>query len=157
VLELKSNADDVSKGVDKFSKKFESNLETRLGLAGSFLEGKMVEKIAGRISPPLHPHTIMKKRSSQQLVDSGEMLSQVDHRVVGNSVEVGVFGSRAGIAKIQEFGKKIDVTPKMRRYLHSQGLHLKSSTTQVIIPERSFMRSAYDENKSRVMKIVRGK
>jgi hypothetical protein len=157
VLELKSNADDVSDNVGDFSKKLESTIETRLGLAGAFLEGKMAEKISGRLSPPLHPYTVEKKGSSQPLVDKGELLSQLDHKVTGNSVEVGVFGSRAGIAKIQEFGKRIDVTPKMRKYLHSQGLHLKSSTTQVIIPERSFMRSSFSESKGKIIKIIGGK
>lgn len=157
MLELKSNADDVSDNVGDFSKKLESTIETRLGLAGVFLEGKMAVKITGRLSPPLHPYTVRKKGSSQPLIDTGEMLSQLDHKVIRNTVEVGVFGSRAGIAKIQEFGKKINVTPKMRKYLHTQGLHLKAGTTQVVIPERSFMRSSFSENKSKIIKIVRGK
>lgn len=71
----------------------------------------------------------------------------------GNKIEIGIFGSDDStilmIATVQEFGCKIDVTPKMRAYLHSQGLHLKASTKQINIPERSFIRSGFDEQKDR--------
>jgi hypothetical protein len=132
VLELKSNADDVSDNVGDFSKKLESTIETRLGLAGVFLEGKMAEKITGRLSPPLHPYTVRKKGSSQPLIDTGEMLSQLDHKVIRNTVEVGVFGSRARIAKHHEFG-----APRAN------------------IPERSFMRSAFGESKRKIVKMMK--
>ena len=48
-------------------------------------------------------------------------------------------------AAANEFGAQITVTDKMRRYLHAIGLHLKKSTTQIEIPERSFMRSTFDK------------
>ncbi len=132
MLELKSNADDVSDNVGDFSKKLESTIETRLGLAGVFLEGKMAEKITGRLSPPLHPYTVRKKGSSQPLIDTGEMLSQLDHKVIRNTVEVGVFGSRASIARHHEFG-----APRAN------------------IPERSFMRSAFGESKRKIVKMMK--
>ena len=40
----------------------------------------------------------------------------------------------------------------MRAFLHSQGLHLKESTTHIHIPERSFLRSGHDKNVDKVMK-----
>ena len=40
----------------------------------------------------------------------------------------------------------------MRAFLHSQGLHLKDSTTVIKIPERSFLRSGHDDNFDRVLK-----
>ena len=62
-------------------------------------------------------------------------------------VEVGVLqGEAAWLASIHEYGCDIPVTPKMRAYLHAQGLHLKSSTTRIRIPERSFLRTGYDQN-----------
>lgn len=51
----------------------------------------------------------------------------------------------AMIAGVHEFGARIQVTDKMRRYLASQGLHLKKSTTHIVIPERSFLRTGTDE------------
>ena len=35
----------------------------------------------------------------------------------------------------------------MRAYLHSIGVHLKQSTTKIVIPERSFLRAGYDQNR----------
>lgn len=83
-------------------------------------------------------------------------LLKVLEALEGNKIEIGIFGSDDStilmIATVQEFGCKIDVTPKMRAYLHSQGLHLKASTKQITIPERSFIRSGFDEQKDRYEK-----
>ena len=43
----------------------------------------------------------------------------------------------------------------MRAYLHGQGLHLKASTTRIKIPERSFLRTGYDQNRDAVLKKAR--
>jgi len=51
------------------------------------------------------------------------------------------------LAAVHEFGADIKVTPRMRAYLHTQGIHLKKDTTQINIPERSFLRSSIKENK----------
>lgn len=48
------------------------------------------------------------------------------------------------IAAVHEFGARITVTDKMRGYLASQGMHLKGSTTHIVIPERSFLRTGAD-------------
>lgn len=40
----------------------------------------------------------------------------------------------------------------MRAFLHMVGLHLKDSTTHIRIPERSFLRTGYDENRDAVIK-----
>ena len=40
----------------------------------------------------------------------------------------------------------------MRAFLHRQGLHLKSSTTHIKIPERSFLRSSHDTKADEVLK-----
>lgn len=75
-------------------------------------------------------------------------LLQVLDDLESHQIEIGIFGSDDStilmIATVQEFGCKIEVTPKMRTYLHSQGLHLKASTTHITIPERSFIRSGFD-------------
>lgn len=80
-------------------------------------------------------------------------LLQVLEELESHRIEIGIFGGDDAtilmIATVQEFGCKIDVTPKMRAYLHSQGLHLSASTTQINIPERSFIRSGFDAQKER--------
>lgn len=71
----------------------------------------------------------------------------------GRKVEVGCLkGKHQWLAAIHEYGCRITVTPKMRAYLHSQGIHLKKSTTQIVIPERSFIRAGYDDRIDGVMK-----
>ena len=49
-------------------------------------------------------------------------------------------------------GCKIKITPKMRAWLHANGLHVKDSTTHITIPERSFLRTGHDENADKVLK-----
>lgn len=72
----------------------------------------------------------------------------------GKSVQVGVNWANAWLAAIHEYGCTIVVTPKMRAYLHRQGLHLKDSTTTIRIPERSFLRAGHDKYIDAVMKIT---
>lgn len=66
-------------------------------------------------------------------------------------IEIGILSSAGEkmlmIANVNEFGISIDVTPKMRGYLHSIGIHLKKTTTQIHIPERSFIRAGYEASK----------
>lgn len=70
----------------------------------------------------------------------------------GKKVEVGcIEGDHTWLAAIHEYGCDIKVTPKMRAYLHSKGLHLKASTTVIRIPERSFLRSGHDQEIDGVM------
>lgn len=74
----------------------------------------------------------------------------------GEGVEVGVIhGEHKWLAAIHEYGLKIEVTPAMRKYLATQGLHLKKSTTHINIPERSFLRTGYDDARDTVMKHAR--
>ena len=60
------------------------------------------------------------------------------------------------IASVNEFGCQIEVTEKMRGYLGATGLHLKKETTHINIPERSFIRGGYDENKAKMDQIIDG-
>lgn len=74
----------------------------------------------------------------------------------GKKVNVGVLGGgeQTWLAGIHEYGCNIPVTDKMRRFLHSKGLHLKASTTEIHIPERSFLRAGHDDNIDDVLKIA---
>ena len=68
-------------------------------------------------------------------------------------IEVGAIqGESAWLAAIHEYGCEITVTPKMRAFLHYQGLHLKESTKVIKIPERSFLRKSHDEKGEQVLK-----
>lgn len=70
------------------------------------------------------------------------------------SVRVGIIGEKASqihkgtdltnaeLGAVHEFGCTINVTDKMRNYLHSQGLHLKNDTKTIQIPARAFLRGS---------------
>ncbi len=70
-------------------------------------------------------------------------------------LEIGIFGEDDSeilmIANINEFGYNFKVSDKMRAYLHDMGLHLKETTTEIKVPERSFMRAGYDKEKSNMI------
>lgn len=70
----------------------------------------------------------------------------------GTGVEVGVLkGEHAWLAGIHEYGCSIPVTDKMRGwFLYHHGIHLSPKKTHIIIPERSFLRSGFDENREAV-------
>lgn len=71
----------------------------------------------------------------------------------GKQVNVGMpTGSeQAYIAAIHEWGVNIAVTDKMRRWFIAQGRPLKKSTTQIVIPERSFFRNGMDAEGSKIV------
>jgi hypothetical protein len=56
------------------------------------------------------------------------------------------------LATVHEFGIRIAVTEKMRNYLAALGYPLKSSTTEIEIPERSFIRRTADEQERKIVK-----
>lgn len=48
----------------------------------------------------------------------------------------------AKIAAVQNYGAQINVSEKMRAFLHYMGLHLKKTTGEIVIPPRPFMDNA---------------
>jgi phage gpG-like protein len=131
--------------------------EQILRIVGEFLEGKIKEKIQEGDPDwkPLHPFTIQRKKSDKPLYDTGDnILNRITHEVEGDVVKVGVFGESTLIASVHEFGAKIRVTEKMRRFLHAQGLHLKKDTRYIVIPQRSYLRKTFDEQKDEIERLV---
>lgn len=78
-------------------------------------------------------------------------IKQALESINGRKLIIGASGDDAWLVGIHEYGCVINVTPKMRAYLHGKGLHLKDTTTQIIIPERSFMRAGHDACVGEVM------
>lgn len=69
------------------------------------------------------------------------------------SVEVGVLTSNKKIllkANANEYGVNIKVTEKMRKYLAAIGLPLKSTTSHIKIPERSYIRATFDKDLKKI-------
>lgn len=76
-------------------------------------------------------------------------------KLSGKKVNVGHLdgGEQAWLAAIHEYGMRIEITPAMRAWLHRNGLHVKKSTTHIVIPERSFLRSGFDMYHEDVIKL----
>lgn len=97
-----------------------------------------------------------------RVVDEGwEHIMEAAADINGKTVDAGVFddGSRkkpekgsktppsnVDIAIWQEYGVHINVTEKMRWWLHFHGLDLKRSKKQIVIPPRPFMKQSADKN-----------
>lgn len=87
-----------------------------------------------------------------------EMLRKIE-QLKGNKIQVGVIAPEGSemyiIAMVNEYGTSIEVTPKMRAYLHYNGLHLNADTTHIVIPERSFIRAGFDSAKDDIIKVFK--
>ena len=102
----------------------------------------------GKTFKPNSPLTIARKGSSKPLIDKGDLVGSITYQIIdSDNVFIGVKkGKEANIAAVHEFGCTIKVTPKMRAYLHYQGVHLKPSTQMIYIPARPFLRPVLDSS-----------
>ena len=92
-------------------------------------------------------------------IDKGKIKNLIDGLADKKAVKVGLIAGKggddiisedmdlAGIGAVQEFGATIQVTDKMRAWLHYNGLHLKASTTTINIPVRSFLQMPLEDKK----------
>lgn len=76
----------------------------------------------------------------------------------GKQIKVGLFGKDDSelvmIGAVHEYGAEIPVTPKMRAWFAANGYPLRKETTVIKIPERSWLRSGYDENIDKIAKKI---
>lgn len=88
-------------------------------------------------------------------VNNVPRILEIMEQLQNKKIKVGILSNTDGkmlmIANVHEFGCTIEVTDKMRAYLHRQGLHLKKETAVINIPERSFIRAGFDENEQNIM------
>lgn len=112
---------------------------------------------------PNHPFTIAKKGSSKPLIHHGDLLNSINYHVIGdNAVFVGIKrgAKRHGnldtvnLAEIHEHGCVIRVTPKMRAYLHAQGLHLRKDTQYIRIPPRPTFVPVWEKERDNYAKLM---
>ena len=76
----------------------------------------------------------------------------------GKQIKVGLFGKDDSelvmIGAVHEYGVEIPVTEKMRAWFAANGYPLKKETKVIKIPERSWLRSGYDENIDKIAKKI---
>lgn len=58
------------------------------------------------------------------------------------------------IGLIHEYGCKIPVTDKMRKYLAARGLPLNPNTRYITIPERSYLRAGFDASMDEISNLM---
>lgn len=144
-------------------------------LVAELIRRNVVTKIRRGEHKPLHPYTLVIRAfrghgGTRPLNETGTMSRNVAIMVEGIEAFVGVFrGTRtrssggqekastlpaANVAEIQEYGKIIRVTPRMRKFFEHRGLRLRLSTTHIRIPPRPFMRPAAEESVGEVRAIM---
>ena len=106
-------------------------LSNGIETAADYFKNKIVQKVETNIPPALQPETIRRKKSSFRLFHTGEMFGQIDADIKRNSAKVGVIGSKAKIAAHHEYG-----------------------APAAGIPERSFIRSTFNEEKGKLEIII---
>ena len=84
-----------------------------------------------------------RSRNRTPLLDTGRLMRDIHEEI---EPTIAVIGCSLVYAPSHELGAHIKVTPKMRGYLHSIGIHLKPSTTHITIPQRAFLVPAVREN-----------
>ena len=126
--------------------KLKAKLKQSAAKVGNYGASKVKKGIqSGKNFAPLSSYTILQKGSSKPLINHGDLIGSVTYQIFNEAerVFIGVKkGKEVNIAAVHEFGATITVTPKMRAYLHFNGLHLRKDTTHIYIPARPFLRSA---------------
>lgn len=94
----------------------------------------------------------VKTKDTNRIPELMEELTGIKNR----TIEAGILesGKQAMIAHVHEYGIDIAVTPRMRAFLHHIDIHLKKTTTHIRIPERSYLRSGWDNNKDKIIKKI---
>lgn len=91
-------------------------------------------------------------RDNNRIPDVIRTLRAMDNK----QIKVGLFGGGdvVMIGAVHEFGVEILVTDKMRAWFAANGYPLKKETTVIKIPERSWLRSGYDENIDKIARKI---
>lgn len=95
-----------------------------------------------RLRREMRGRNVKRKGQMKPLNDTGALRRSIHYFPSVNSV---IIGTRLKYAPVHQFGADIKVTPKMRAYLHSQGIHLRKSTNEIHIPARPFIGASLED------------
>lgn len=135
---------------EKFDKELQRQAEMLADQVRAVYSGR--RRVPGVSHKRLHPWTAALKGSSKLFEDNGYLANSVE--VVKNgfadySVQINPSAKTDNqweywkVAKVLENGTEISVTPAMRGYLHSQGIHLKKKTQVLVLPARPVWKPLY--------------
>lgn len=166
-VEFFGDWDKAMKILHNMDKKYERAKKRALTKVGQYLirkirRGIRDQKPGGEDYDPLHPFTVMRKGSSKAMIDDGDFIGSITMKLDGDSLFVGVLKQARGsdgeelvnIAEVHEYGVEIQVTEKMRNYLHAVGLHLKATTSVIKIPARPTFGPVLEAEKDEIAKII---
>lgn len=109
-----------------------TNIDDHLDRMGLKVQKRILQKIDNRISPGNAPSTIEKKGFDHPLVDSGNLYSSITYTVNDGTLDVGVLETASAETKtsalVNEFG-----------------------TNDGHTPQRSFLRSTWDESEDQLL------
>lgn len=78
-------------------------------------------------------------------------LSKKLKQLNGKKVKIGIVGESDSklltYASVNEYGANIAISDRMRKFLPTIGIFVKKETTHIVIPERSYIRSTFDNKK----------
>lgn len=127
------------------------NMERGLKAAGVYVERELKKSLKDS-----NPTTFFAKSYRWNLASrTGTLRRSITH-VMGRSagganVRIGPGGLAAKYAPVHEFGARIPVTDKMRGFLHWKGIHLKKSTTEIVIPQREWFKPTVDKSRPSIV------
>lgn len=143
---------------------------------GTYLEARLKKGMTdqapgGKPYQDLHPFTIAQRQKgikrgqagSKALIHRGDLRNSITHQEGPNHVFIGVLRGEkkteggmdlANLAEIHEQGRVIAVTPKMRAWLHANGLHLAPDTTHIVIPARPTFGPTLEAEEDEVLRIM---
>lgn len=91
---------------------------------------------------------LIKAMSQQYSVKVGLLAGKGGDEKISDNLDL------AGLGAVQEFGATIKVTDKMRSYFRYKfGINLKKSTTEIVIPARSFLQMPLSRPKELMKKL----
>lgn len=86
------------------------------------------------------------------------LLQNILLQLRAKKIAVGLFNDEPYVlmyGTVNEYGMDINITDKMRAWLLANGLYVKSTTTAIHIPERSFIRKTFMEKGDQINSAVK--
>jgi len=146
------NLKTLEKKLAQIPEKFRKEIARANARNAATLERAIVMRIKSQPAEwdPLHPVTVERKGHEKMLIETGTLQQAATSKKISDFETLVIINRTTkddvNIAPVHEYGAIISVTPKMRAYLHSIGIHLKPSTKTITIPPRPFVEPAFQEN-----------
>lgn len=127
------------------------NMERGLRAAGVLVERALKLELKDS-----NPTTFFAKSYNWRLASrTGTLRRSITHQMGrtagGPNVRIGPGGYAAKYGAVHEFGAKIPVTERMRAFLHFKGVHLRKSTTEIVIPKREWFKPTVDKARPQII------